>query len=100
MLNKLKNVFKLAIESGLPLPHAYDPVPKEPSFRLLCAYISFVLATVSVVALHFVPVSIATWTAIGFYALCMIFYMLKKLSKAKVDLDDRSFELNSEPEQK
>lgn len=100
MLDRLKQAFKLAIDAGLPLPHAYDPVPKEPSFRLLCAYISFVVATVSVVALHFAPVSIATWTAIGFYALCMLFYMLKKLSKAKIDLDDRSIELDSESDTK
>lgn len=98
----LKETFKRLVERGLPLPHAYDPVPKEPSFRLLAAYISFIIASVSVIILHIFPsVSIATWTAIGYFTLCMVFYMLKKLTSAKIDLDDRQISLNSdEPEQK
>jgi hypothetical protein len=100
MLKHIKSSLKNAIENGIPFPHAYDPVPKKPSFRLLCAYTSFLVATASVVALHFVPVETATWTAIGFYGLCMVFYMLKRLTSAKIDLDDRSLELSDNSAQK
>ena len=84
-------------ELGLKLPHAYDPVTKQASFRLLIAYISFILATGSVLALHFHPeLLIATSVSIGFFSLCMIFYMLKKLQSAKIDLDDKEISLNAE----
>jgi len=95
---QLSKLYAKLVESGLKLPQAYDPATKEQSFRLLCAYISFLVATTSVVVLHFVEVSTATWTAIGFYSLCMVFYMLKKLSKASIDLDDKSVSLESEKE--
>ena len=93
----IKQALKQLIERGLPLPHAYDPVPKEPSFRLLAAYVSFVIASISVITLHIWPqTSVATWTAIGYFTLCMVFYMLKKLTSAKIDLDDREISLSSE----
>jgi hypothetical protein len=82
-----------------PLLQAKDLATGEVSFRLWCAWWSFHLALLSVIALHFFPVSTASWTAIGFYALSMVFYMLKKLTSAKIDLDDRSVELNNSESQ-
>lgn len=95
-MNKVWALLESIKAQGIPLPQAYDPVSKEASFRLLCAYISFVTAFVSVVCLHFFHVEIATFTSIGFFTLCMVFYMLKKLSKASVDLDKRSINLESD----
>lgn len=95
----IKGILKKAIDSGLPLPHAYDPAAKGPSFRLLTAYISFVVAVSSVVALHvWSSLLAATCTAIAFFGLNMIFYMLKKLTSAKIDLNDQELSLNAEPE--
>lgn len=93
ILKLLKHFFNS--ERGLPLPHAYDPVLRQASFRLFCAYVSFVIASVSIVALHWVDTHVATWTAILFWCLAMVFYMLKRLSKASIDLDDRSISLDS-----
>lgn len=96
-VNTIKRLIQVAIESGLPLPHAYDPVAKAPSFRLLAAYISLILAVVSIIALHLRPELLpATWTTIGFFGLCMVFYMLKKLQQAKIDLDDREISLSAD----
>jgi hypothetical protein len=92
----LKHYVAKLIEKGLPLPHAYDPVPKVPSFRLLAAYLSFLLALGSNIALHFFAIETATWTAIVFFAICMVFYMLKRLTKASIDLDDKSVSLESD----
>jgi hypothetical protein len=94
MIAKIKAWF--LSPTGLQAPHIYDHASQQPSFRLLCAYVTFLLAVCSVVALHFFEVSIATWTAIGLYSLSMVFYMLKRLVKAKIDLDDKSIELESE----
>lgn len=79
------------------LPHAYDPVSKRPSFRLLAAYSSFLLALGSLIKLHSHPeYLIATCLCILFFALCMVFYMLKRLDSAKIDLDDQQISINSE----
>lgn len=100
MIASLKRAWQSALELGLKLPHAYDPVAKQASFRLLTAYISFLLACISIVALHVhEKLLTASLVSICFYALCMIFYMLKKLTGAKIDLDDRSVSLTNEESQ-
>jgi hypothetical protein len=94
-----KQLLVTIAESGIKLPHAYDPALKQPSFRLLTAYSSFILAFSSIIALHFHPeVLAATGTAIAFFGLNMVFYMLKKLQNAKIDLDDKEISLSSEKE--
>lgn len=97
MLEKLKKLLPPPI---WPLPQARDLATGEVSFRMWCAWWTFHLALASVVALHFFSVETATWTAIGLYGLSMVFYMLKKLTNAKIDLDDRSIELSDESDKK
>lgn len=92
--------FSTGLNSGFKVPHAVDIPGKEASFRLWCASISFHLALCSIVALHIWPVSVATWTTIGFFGLCMVFYTLKKLTKAKIDLNDGELELSDDSEKK
>lgn len=93
----LSKWLKKAVNAGLPFPHAYDPVPKQPSFRLLTAYVSFLIATISVIALHFnAGLLVASGVSIAYFALNMVFYMLKKLTKAKIDLDDQQIDLESD----
>jgi hypothetical protein len=92
LLQRIKQI--LFSRKGIPLPHAADPVSGEASFRLLTAYLSFVLAFISIVALHiFSQVLVATGVAVAFFALNMVFYMLKRLTRAKFDLDDQSIDL-------
>lgn len=82
-----------AVAKGMPVLMAWDAQTKQLSFRLWCAWVAFHAALLSVIALHFWPVEVATWTTIGFYVVTMVFYMLKTLTKAKIDLDDKSIEL-------
>lgn len=91
-MEQLRKIRK-ALAVGIPVWLAYDAQTKQLSFRLWCAWIAFHASLVSVIALHFWAVETATWTAMGLYVLTMVFYMLKALTKAKIDLDDRSVEL-------
>jgi hypothetical protein len=95
----MQGVFKRMVERGLALPHAYDPAQKKPSFRLLTAYISFLLSVCSLIALHFYSeMVIASAMSMLFFGICMVFYMLKKLDSARIDLDDQEISLNVEKE--
>lgn len=96
MIDKLKEIFHNMSIRGIKFPYAYDVTTGKPSITLLFPYVTFVIAVVSVIALHFsIGLFIATSTAIGFWVIAVIFYMLRRISKAKFDLDDKSFELES-----
>lgn len=99
-MKKALNWVSAGLSSGFRVPQALDIQAKEASFRLWCANISFHMALCSIAALHIWPVSIATWTTIGFFGLCMVFYTLKKLTKAKIDLNDGELELSDDSEKK
>lgn len=93
MLDKIKEWIKLGNSFGIPLPMLRDEPDGKPSFTLLCVYLTFVLAFNSVVAMHFTKDLLSAGTSIMFWVVAMVFYRLKKISKAKLDLDDKSIEL-------
>lgn len=96
-MDKIKSFFKFASEQGLRLPFVYDAVSGKPSVTLLFTYITFILAMTSVIAFHFVDSLLSpAITSISFFALCTVFYLLRRLTKFKVDLDDRSIDLEGE----
>lgn len=95
MLNKLKELWVKSSEEGIKFPYAYDAEREEPSVTLLIMYLASVMTIVSLVALHFTDTFIASVTTISFWALTTIFYRLRNLDKAKIDLDDKSIELES-----
>ncbi|MGH7241007.1 MAG: hypothetical protein ACREGB_01785, partial [Candidatus Saccharimonadales bacterium] len=67
-----------------------------PSITVLFAYVTFVLAVGSVIALHFFPKFLAaTGVSILFWALATVFYMMRKLHKASFDLKNQSLNLDS-----
>lgn len=94
----LKKLFSFI--QAIPVPLAHDSQTGEKSFRLWTVVVAFHLAIISIVALHFKPISTATWTAIAFFALCMVFYTFKKLTSAKIDLKDGELELSDNSEEK
>jgi hypothetical protein len=95
----MKELWKKWCEEGLRWPYLHDPVSKKASVTLLFPYITFVIAVFSVIALHIWPnMILATGTSLLFWMVATIFYMLRKLSKAKFDLDSKSFELESKEE--
>ena len=92
----MKKLWKKWCEQGLKWPYLHDPVSGKPSITLLFPYITFVIAVASVVMLHWHPsLILATYTSIFFWAISTVFYMLRKLSQAKFNLDDRSIELDA-----
>ena len=95
----MKKLWDKWCNEGLRWPYLHDPITKKPSITLLFPYITFVIAMISLIFLHFFPsVIIATSASIIVWAMAVVFYMLRKLSKAKFSLEDRSFELdNGEP---
>lgn len=97
ILKPLKTLIKAWGEAGMRLPHAYDAANRVPSARLLYTYISFFIASSSLIALHWHSKLLqATWTAIIFFVICTVLYMLRNLHSFKADLDDKSLEFESE----
>lgn len=86
-------------ETGLKLPYAYDPVSGKPSVTLLFPYIAFIVAIIGNIILINKDTFTGTVTAIIFWALSTVFYMLRQLNKAKIDLDDKSIDLEGESDE-
>jgi hypothetical protein len=86
-VSKIKALLSKWCLSGLKLPFAHDPLTGKPSVTLLFLYITFVIASGSVIALHFKVSDIpATFTSIMFWSLAMIFYRLRKIDEAGINL--------------
>lgn len=101
MLNKIKEFFDFAAKAGLNLPAAFDADKPGPSVSLLFAHISFYVAIISICYLTYKDTLAGTIGAMTLAGLYFIFYMLRKLTKAKIDLDDHEIELtNDEKETK
>lgn len=94
-MEKIKAFFKFGSEKGLYFPYAFDAERKSPSATLFFAYISFYIASISLIFLHFnEKLLTATIMSFVFTGMMIIFYMIRKLNKAKIDLDDKSIELD------
>lgn len=96
MLDKIKKLLEYSASHGFNLPTAFDHDKAGPSVSLLFANISFYLAVISVCILIYKDVNLGTVAAMTLAGLYFIFYMLRKLTHAKVDLDDHSFDLSNE----
>lgn len=96
MLKQIKEFFNYSAEKGLRLPFAYDPIIKKPSVTLFFAHISFYIAVISLISLHFKSSLItATGMSFVFTGMMIIFYLIRSISKAKIDLDDKQIDLES-----
>lgn len=100
MWKALKQLFKYSSEHGTRFPAAYDVDKPGASVALLFAHLSFYLAFGAIVSLLTNDILNGTIAAMIFAALYFIFYMLRTLTKASVDFDDRSINLENETEQK
>ncbi len=96
MFEQIKEFFKFSAEKGLRFPYAFDPVTKKPSVTLFFAYVSFFIAAISLTSLHFQSALLAaTGMSFVFTAMMIIFYLIRSISKAKIDLDDKEIDLES-----
>ena len=96
MLDKLKEFFIYGSKTGWNLGAAYDNDKPGPSVSLLFAHVSFYVAITAIIYLIIKDQNLGTLAAMIFAALYFIFYMLRRLTKAKIDLDDRSLDLEGE----
>jgi len=95
-MSKILDLWKKWSEEGVRLPYAYDPTTAKPSITLLQFYVSWLLMFCSLIALHVKP---SLWPASAgcmvWWAMSVIFYRLRRLDKAKINLDEKSIELES-----
>ena len=96
MWQLLKDFFKFSSEIGLKLPMAYDQDKPCPSISLLFAQISFYLAAISIIILINRDLKAGTLAAMIFAALYFCFYLLRKLTKAKLNLKDGDIDLEND----
>ena len=99
-MQNMKDALKKSAEEGLYFPVAYDASKKQASATLFFMYLANVLALVSIIWLHFQnDPFVATITAAIYSVVWTVLYMMRRLQKAKFDLDDRSIELDSGEEE-
>lgn len=95
MFKLLRAIFKFS-EKGFVVPLAKDSVTGKPSITFTCAYFSFILMLVSLIGLHFhLKLVVATTASFFFWVTAMVLYMIRKINKAKIDVDDQSIELEN-----
>ena len=92
-----KEVKSTSSGKGIKVPLFYDPVTDMPSITILFPYVSFIIAIISIIALHFYPqFMVGTSFAVVVWVISTVLYMIRKLHKAKFDLDDKTIEIESE----
>jgi hypothetical protein len=97
-IQHISNKFKQWNNPGMNVPLARDG--EKPSVTLLFAYISFIVAVLSVVYTHIYPDKITpAIVSITFWSIALLIYRVRKIDKLKFDLDDRSFELDASDEE-
>lgn len=83
--------------TGLKVPFARDAATNKPSVTLFFAYITFLIACVSIICMHFLEkLALATWTSMGFWFLATVLYMMRQISKAKLNFKDKSVDLEDD----
>ncbi len=99
VLTKLSEIWKQWSEVGIRWPYLFDPTTSQPSITLGLLYLTSILMLSSVLALHFVDgILTATLTSIMVWILAYVMYRLRRLDSFKLDLDDKSIQLNGSDE--
>ncbi len=99
MSEKIKKFLEESAVRGMYLPLAYDA--GKPSITMFFSYLANTLAIISLALLHVKGEPfVATLTTTSYAIIQTVLYMLRRLSKAKIDLDDRSFDLEGEEDEK
>lgn len=96
MLERIKKFFEFSSKEGLHLPMAHDATKGKPSITLLIFYIAMIMTAISLTAFHFLPDKLLqpALLTLTFLAMAFVFYRLRNLDKVKLDLDDKSIELD------
>lgn len=96
MLTKLKEIIKNLCADGIHAPMVLENTGKK-SVTLTFVYFAGTIVLFSVIALHFwIKLLTASLVSIAFWVIATVLYMFRSLHKAKIDLDDKSLELEGE----
>jgi hypothetical protein len=72
----------------------------KPSVTLFFAYISFIAVMLSLVYIHFNPNNMTpTLIATLIWSIALLIYRMRKIDRLKFNLDEKSFEIDSEDEE-
>lgn len=94
MFEGIKQFFTYGSEKGLKFPYAHDGVTGKPSVTLFFSYVAFYLTMASLIALHFDGgLFVASVTTAIYSCIMIIFYLIRTIKRAKIDLDDKSLDL-------
>jgi hypothetical protein len=97
MFKYFLDLIKKWSEEGMRWPFLRDPTNGKPSVTLLFVYLTFIVSVSTLVASSWYPRFIPpTMIGIGFWSLSMVFYRLRKLDKAKIDLKNDSIDLEGD----
>ncbi len=88
---------------GMNLPFVHDPVKKSPSITLLFFYIGFGLAALSVAASSIMLILSKNYLTATYMPVIMmfsgfIFYRLRRLDSIKINLEEKSIDLEGDGE--
>lgn len=95
MWNTLAKIFKYSSEQGLRLPAAFDKSINAPSVSLLFAHLANTVALGSVIYLITQDAKSGCVAAISYSGLCMVLYLMRRLTNVKIDATDGELELSS-----
>lgn len=100
MWSKFKEFLSGSNEPGLKLPTAYDSSTGQPSTTLLFFYIGCFVSVLSLIAYHMFVDKLLGPTSMSllFFGMTFVFYRLRNLDHVKFDLDDKSIELDDNPD--
>ena len=96
MLDKLKALLEFSSKNGFYLPSAYDNDKGGPSVSLLFSHVANFIAIASIIFLVVKDTTTGTISAMIYASLMLVFYLMRRITKFKADLDDKSIELDSE----
>lgn len=100
-MSRITEFFKSANENGLHFPLARDPVSGQASVTMFFLYLANMMAIGSLIYLHIKgDPFIATCMSVLYAVISTVLYMMRKISKAKFDLKDKSFDLDAGTDEK
>lgn len=96
MIKNIKDYIKNGMSAGFDVPKAKDGLA-SPSASLFFAYTSFIIACGAITYFIYKGDQLSSSvTAIGFWALAMVFYKIKDLDKVNIDVKEGRVELEDD----
>lgn len=100
MLKYIKSLLKFWSENGMYLPSAFDNRSGIGSVSLLFAHIANLVAIVAICLLVAKDLDKGVIFAIAYSVLMLVFYLIRSISKFKVDVDDGEINVESSEEKR